>query len=250
VALEIIRSPRQSLFLACLHEAKQTVFLASPFIKTQTAELIAVNRNPGADFRYVTSFKLATFLRGASDLEALRILQRCNAKQKNLQNLHAKLFIFDNKAIVTSGNLTPGGLRKNWEYGVLLTDSLVDEVKRDYLRIFDDADHPTITEHIVKKAEDILRSVPRERRPRIAADYAHLFDIQPTDETPDEKYGGGIESIRKNLSAWKRDVFECMLDTKGYVFTLSGLTRGSQDSKCFIQPIVMSGTRLGNSCSI
>jgi len=49
--------------------------------------------------------------------------------------LHAKVFIFDGeRAIVTSGNLTYGGLRANLEYGVRVTDSqTVGQIRRDLL---------------------------------------------------------------------------------------------------------------------
>ena len=39
---------------------------------------------------------------------------------RNYQNLHAKIYLFDNKkALITSANLTNNGLYHNFEYGVL-----------------------------------------------------------------------------------------------------------------------------------
>jgi phosphatidylserine/phosphatidylglycerophosphate/cardiolipin synthase-like enzyme len=51
-----------------------------------------------------------------------------------MPSLHAKVFIADDKrAIITSGNLTDGGLRKNCEYGVSIrAPKLVREVRRDF----------------------------------------------------------------------------------------------------------------------
>jgi phosphatidylserine/phosphatidylglycerophosphate/cardiolipin synthase-like enzyme len=77
------------------------------------------------------------------------------------------LFIFDSVAIVTSGNLTPGGLRNNLEYGVLIRDEMVEEIKLDYLTIFDSPEYPEITLDVIDKAENILLSVPRERHKTI-----------------------------------------------------------------------------------
>ena len=134
---EVIRSPWQNTFLKLVREARGEVYLASPFIKAQTASLISTNIRSDVDFRYMNSFKLAHFHTGASDLEALRILSAKKCKQKSVHNLHAKLFIFDNAAIITSGTLTPGGMSNNLEYGVLVRDELVEEIRGDFLAIFD-----------------------------------------------------------------------------------------------------------------
>ena len=51
----------------------------------------------------------------------------------HLPNLHAKVYVRDNKeAIITSGNLTDGGLYKNFEYGISIVDgNIVKEVRND-----------------------------------------------------------------------------------------------------------------------
>ena len=164
---EILKSPWQNIFLNLLARAKIAVYLASPFIKQQTAQLIAQNTNSGVDFRYINSFKLSNFHRGASDLEALRILKKSGFKQKSVHNLHAKFFIFDNTAVITSANLTPGGLRNNLEYGVLLHDKVAGEIKADYIKIFNNPEYPEITADIINKAQDILDSVPPEKKKKI-----------------------------------------------------------------------------------
>ena len=217
---EIIKSPWEETFVELLQGAKEKVYLASPFIKKQTATLIAENTNKGIDLRYINSFKLSNFHRGASDLEALTILDEHKAKQKNVHNLHAKLFIFDNRAVVTSGNLTPGGLRKNLEYGVLLQGGLVKEVELDYLKIFDDEEAPDITPEIIKKADEILSSVPKEKRRKIDISDKALFDEILDDVVVEEKFDGGVESIKANLASWKKEVFECLLEIKSDLFTL------------------------------
>jgi len=218
--LRIIKSPWEKIFVEYLKEAKQTVYLASPFIKKQTAQLIVDACSHNIDIRYINSFKLASFHRQVSDLEALKIFHENRVKQKSVHNLHAKLFIFDSEAIITSGNLTPGGLKNNLEYGILVQEKIVDEIKRDYLRIFDDPENPAITADVIKKAEDILLSVPKEKRPKIKISDNKLFDEVINDENIVEKYKGGIESIRTNLPPWRRDVFECLLEIKNDVFTL------------------------------
>jgi hypothetical protein len=218
---KIIRSPWENTFLSLLKEAKVNVYLASPFIKLQTASLITQNVIQGIDFRYINSFKLAHFHTGASDLAALRILNDKNCKQKNIHNLHAKFFIIDNVAIVTSGNLTPGGMRNNLEYGVLISDEMVKEIKRDYLTIFNNPEYPDITLKVINKAEEILMSVPEEKRKAIKVSDSTLFDEIINDENIEGRFDGGTESVITNLSPWKKDVFECLLKLNNDVFSIN-----------------------------
>lgn len=74
---------------------------------------------------------------GSSDPEALSRLynQAANFRLAHLPRLHSKVYIADDQqAIVTSGNLTAGGLRLNYEYGLHLLDSqLAAGVRRDVL---------------------------------------------------------------------------------------------------------------------
>jgi len=172
------------------------------------------------DFRYINSFKLANFHRGASDLEALNIFNSFGVKQKNIHNLHAKIFIIDDNAIITSSNLTVGGLRNNIEYGILIKDDLVNEIKQDYMNLFNNDDYPEITSDIISKAKSILESVPSSKQKRFNIKDSDLFEEIINDEIIEEKYDGGIESIKANLSSWKKDVFECLLEIDSDVFNL------------------------------
>jgi len=216
---EIIKSPWEKIFLQQLRNARRHVYLASPFIKSPTASLISQNLNKGTDFRYINSFKLAHFNTGASDLEALSIFSDNKCRQKNVPNLHAKLFIFDDSAIITSGNLTPSGLKNNLEYGILVQDSLVTEIKRDYLSIFNNPDYPKITSNIIDKAKDIISSIPKEKRKKIVVSDKSLFKgIEEIN--PEDRFDGGTESVISNLTSWKKDVFKCLIKIPDDIFTL------------------------------
>ncbi len=219
--LEIVRSPWEDIFLRLIRGAKTNVYLASPFIKLQTATLIANNIGKNIDFRYINSFKLAHFQAGASDLDALRVLKKESCKQKNVHNLHAKLFIMDEGAIVTSGNLTPGGLRNNLELGVLIRGKVVEEIRQDYLAIFNNPEYPEITPKVIEKAEDILRSVPAEKRKTIKVSDKSLFEDLLNDQNIEERFDGGTQSILSNLSPWEKDVFECLEKIDADVFALN-----------------------------
>lgn len=83
---------------------------------------------------------MASFVRQASDIEAIELLLKNGIKVYNHQHLHAKIYSFDNqKAIVTSANLTYNGLNKNYEYGILINDlNVVSDIDDDLNCLIED----------------------------------------------------------------------------------------------------------------
>ncbi len=218
--VRILKSPWQKDFIRLLRGAKEQVQLASPFIKTDVASIIAENVHPGAKIDYLNSFKLANFHRGASDLEALSLLIRHNASVRNYHQLHAKIFVFDDqRAVVTSANLTPGGLFNNFEYGILIEDKkLSAKIAKDFKRIFDDEDLTgEITSEIVDTASAILASTPKEKGRRFAVTEETLLKKVAEEQ---DRYEGGTESIQKNLKGWEKDVFDALNEIDLDVFKL------------------------------
>ena len=204
-----------------VQSAKNRILLASPFIKYHTVnKIIETYDKKIAEFKVINSFKLSYFHRGASDLEALKSLINNGASVKNVHNLHAKIFIFDNTAIVTSGNLTPGGLSNNWEYGIKIDNELVSQIRDDYIKLYNNDENPVVNLDIITKAESILNSIPRERRKTIAVSDQSLFEDILNDHNIDEKYDAGIDTIISNLTTWKKDVFECLVSISEDIFTL------------------------------
>jgi len=106
------------------------------------------------------------------------------------------------------------------EYGVLIQDKIVNEIKLDYLAVFDNTEYPEITLDIIEKANDILRSVPLEKRKTISVTDKALFEELINEENIEERFDGGHVSILSNLSPWKKDVFKCLLEPDKDNFTL------------------------------
>lgn len=172
---------------------------------------------------YLNSFKLSNFYRGASDLEALEILHKRDVTIKSYHQLHAKVFIFDKrKSVVTSGNLTSGGLLNNYEYGLLINDEeLTSKIVEDYRKVFKDTEATgVITDEIIDKAYRILQSVPKEKKPRFELKDKELFKKVAEEDIEADRYDGGIESIQKNLSGWVKDVFDILNEIESDVFKL------------------------------
>ena len=89
----------------------------SPFVTTG-----AVNHLLKLDLqiRGITSFDYRNFMSRSSDLDAIEDLLNIGAEMRSLRNLHAKVFITDRSAVITSSNLTKGGLTNNYLQGKYL----------------------------------------------------------------------------------------------------------------------------------
>jgi hypothetical protein len=107
-----------------------------PFIKVRAARRLLAGKCPGV-IRVITRFHLGDMCDGVSDTEALRLLLKHGAKIRGVRNLHAKLYLFgDQRAIVTSANLTEAALLRNHEFGFVSNDSGIIERCREYFDAF------------------------------------------------------------------------------------------------------------------
>lgn len=115
--------------------------MASPFITrramTWVGDCLAKNAST-QHLRVIclTNMRVESILTGSLELEGITHLSRAvpNFSVVHLPSLHAKVFVADDtRAIITSGNLTDGGLRKNCEYGVSFeAPDLVRKVREDF----------------------------------------------------------------------------------------------------------------------
>ena len=139
--VELLRSPWESALSNLLSTPEQFLLLASPFITSPVARWIGdhiakscINQN--LQIICLTNLRVESVLNGSLELEWIAELGRAfkNFYTIHLPALHAKVFIADYKlAIITSGNLTRGGLKGNYEYGVALRrPELVREVRLDF----------------------------------------------------------------------------------------------------------------------
>jgi len=121
-----------------IRRARNSLLVASPFIsKDQARWLLDVvsERAPGAAVRTLTSISERSVASGALEIEALEELATttpCN-EVVNLPRLHAKVYVADTDlAVVTSSNLTWGGLEGNYEYGVAIeSQEIVARIRKD-----------------------------------------------------------------------------------------------------------------------
>jgi hypothetical protein len=139
--VSLLSGPWDSQLAELLGTAEEFLLLASPFITrritTWAGDHISKNPNsPRLQIVCLTNLRIDSILSGSLELDGISQMGRAfpNFSVIHMPSLHAKVFIADSKsAIITSGNLTDGGLRKNCEYGVSIrSPRLVKEVRQDF----------------------------------------------------------------------------------------------------------------------
>jgi hypothetical protein len=219
--VEIITNPSTDIFLDLVRTSHEQL-LASPFVKANVAKMILDNKPTEAKISLLTSYKLNSFYRNSSDLTALKSFIKTRIPVRNYPKLHAKTYIFDSqRAIITSANLTLGGLQNNYECGVLIHDSnTVSRLKSDFLQIFEDEEKvSTVTEEILSTTEGILAKVPKEKRIKFEKSEKDLFP-KAAYEPEDDLYDGGVTTIVNTLSGWRLDTFNTVSTIPANVFKL------------------------------
>jgi phosphatidylserine/phosphatidylglycerophosphate/cardiolipin synthase-like enzyme len=217
--MEILKTPWKENLLQLVADSRESIKVTSPFVKTDICAEIFNSKQLDSSFELITSFKLANIHNGSLDLAALNLILDKNGIVKNHSRLHAKIYIFDDKkAIITSGNLTFGGLIKNFEYGILVDDRhLVAQISHDFNALSNAEITGKIKKTDLEIAKNILSEIPKNastKFPKIDFDTPEdFFDIIEIDK----------ESINKNLKGWKLDVYKCLDTIEKQIFSLSDI---------------------------
>lgn len=147
-----------------LRDAKRSVILCAPFIKSAVLKRILKEIPEHVSVRVVTRWRAEDIRAGVSDLEVFEIMrQRKNGKLEILADLHAKIYLCDGQALVGSANLTATALgwRNPSSIEILVPmDRDADEVKRFLLKL--DTAHPATEEEKHSIFEEIAKLLPRE----------------------------------------------------------------------------------------
>ena len=97
-------------------------------------------------------------------MRALEFLLEAGALVRGRKGLHSKLYVFDSKSlIVSSANLTGGGLRKNLEFGLVIHDEgITTEARKYFERLWNIAENDLTTSML----SEWKQKVDRERSRR------------------------------------------------------------------------------------
>ena len=132
-----IKSPWGETFDEFASSIQDAAIIAAPFISREPVERLAarLRRPESVKLDLLTNLDGASLIDGLVDAAALaRLCERVpGAAVRHLRFLHAKAYVADGRAaIVTSANLTNGGLRRNYELGIFTDDPQeVRDISRD-----------------------------------------------------------------------------------------------------------------------
>lgn len=167
---EILKTPWKDNFCNFLSNVKKELLISSPFINLEGVKILlnAIKRKNKLKLTFITNLSTQNIVKGITEPEAfLEIYNRykifSEIKIFNLGNLHAKLYLVDEEmVIITSANLTTGGLINNFEYGVLIKNSnIISEIKKDmnkYIFLGDEIDKALLEEVNKEYKKNISKS--------------------------------------------------------------------------------------------
>lgn len=221
ILMKILKTPWQKEFLELVAKSEKSIKITSPFVKENICDKLLNVKRKNTSLDLVTSFKLMNIYSGSLDISALEKILDNNGIVKSYPKLHSKIYLFDDKeAIITSGNLTNGGLISNFEYGIYLNDELlVSKILTDYHKISNDETTGIISKSHMSITKDILSKIPKKEKlelPRIDT------------ESPEENFDIiEIENsfIISALKGWKLEIFKCVNSIPQQEFSLSEINR-------------------------
>jgi len=139
--IRIIAGVWDNQFVDLVSSAQDRLVLCSPYVSQDGAETVARARTGKAQIGIrsfiLTDLSPRAVCAGATDPDAVMNVANSLAGGRvvHLPRLHAKVYVADGQtAVVTSGNLTSGGLGRNYEYGVLIRDcAMASSIEADML---------------------------------------------------------------------------------------------------------------------
>jgi hypothetical protein len=170
-SISTFMSPLRTGVRKVISTAHDQLIVACPYIRTEEANWFLSELGPKRSsllrFDVLTDVRSESVLAGSMELDALAALSReiPSSKIVNLPRLHAKVFVADTSfALVTSANLTPGGLDLNFEYGLGISDtSVVKQIRSDIQRYMELGN--VLNRDTLEKLQLIARELANVMRP-------------------------------------------------------------------------------------
>jgi hypothetical protein len=215
--MKVLTTPWKNEFLELVSNSNTSIKITSPYVKENICSEIFKAKSETSKLELITTFKLMNVYTGSLDLSALELIISNNGVVKNHSKLHSKIYLFDDKkAVITSGNLTTGGLLRNYEYGILIEDeSTVAKISDDFSALSNHQNTGILKRSDINTVRAILANVRKAetiKLPSYKIDTPEdFFDVI---ETP-------AEAISATLSGWKLDVFNCLNSFANQEFSLT-----------------------------
>lgn len=221
-SLEVVTTPTFNWLAEYARDCSKRMLVGSPYVNDAIIGLTRLV--PSRVSRtLVTRTDIRDFAVGSSNLDTLCTLAREGMVIRSLNNLHAKIYIFDDsKALVTSANATNAGMWRNLECGLSTDDRrVVRQLSKSLLSRFDEEERrrrmPKILnlrelEALYPQIEAIKVTIPE--RPQDISQNSGL-QVGATFSIPDRK------AFLSQFGGWRRLTVEGVLDMPGEHFTLA-----------------------------
>lgn len=220
--LSVVKSPSSNVFYDLVSNANDSLYLCAPYIKKDVIDDILTKRKDGVDTVVITSSNIHNFLNGSLDISAIKKLIDNGVMVRNYQGLHAKIYLFDTKkALITSANLTNNALYRNFEYGLLVEDdkTTTDQIYDDYLQMIENAECGEFDMSMLDRLDKIKKTY--KTKPMVTID----------EESDEIIVVDDISKLTKNLSAWQKDVFDCVDKLESATFKAQDIYAFSNELK-------------------
>jgi len=142
VKYKFLSFPWKDEFIDIISRTKEELFISSPFINVEGVKILSncFQKKFSINISLLTNLTSQNIINRSTEPTALLELYKLfdQVRISSLGKLHAKVYIVDNEiGIITSANLTSGGLINNFEYGVLIDDkNVISTIKKDMLEYF------------------------------------------------------------------------------------------------------------------
>ncbi len=227
-------SPWKNEFVDVLKKTKEHLFISSPFINMGGVETLS-NAIPEKelDLTLLTSLTVGNIQNNVTNPRALLNLYDVfrSVSLSSLGRLHAKVYVVDESmAVITSANLTDGGLVNNFEYGVIIKNrGVVKVIKSDLQRYFDLGNIFPL---------EILREISKEASELIKVEDKLREDTRNTklSQLLNKRIEGLDYELLKNRISEGRTINSIFAETILYLLEKKG-ARSTQDLHLLIQDI-------------
>jgi len=219
--MQILKTPWKDKLMELVSNSNNSIKITSPFVKENVCNELLSLKNEKTSLELITSFKMMNIYTGSLDLIGLENIIKNNGVVKNFSKLHSKIYLFDDqKAIITSGNLTNGGLLNNYEYGIYTENiEIVSKVVDDFTSISKNENVGNIKQAEIDTVRKIISKIPPPESIKLPK-----FDL----ESPEEKFDTieiQNDIISSTLSGWKLEVFKCVESLPNQVFSLNEINK-------------------------
>ena len=224
--MEILKSPWKKTLIDLVKNSKKSIKITSPYVKENICIDIFNVKRKDVSFELITSFKLGNAHSGALDLAGLDLIIRNNGTVKSHSKLHSKIYLFDNShAIITSGNLTNGGLIANFEYGVLINDkNTIKTINNDFDLLSSNEMTNLVEQEHIFQATEILNNFSK-----VSSNPIPKWNFSTSEVTLGTVDRELVEVIFSTLKGWKLSVFQCIDAIDKHLFSLNDVYAYEQE---------------------